>query len=298
MEKTLSECDMRRESAAELSAWYADAWLGRTSFQNLFDRLRPHFAREPEVLFLGDHKGKGDGRPLPGLEGILGEEGVLGGHGGESKDEQIEPVPAARVSQRLVAAVALALAPDPAHPRDVRAFFPDRSVVCRPGRRELFLMASGHWPLFYSQPVFSQGEEEHRVHFYIDVSASTKRLQPFLYSMALHLGDLIGQPAYLFSNEVSEVSLSDLSRGLVRTTHGTDFDCVVKHAVENRFAKILLVTDGMAEIEPANKELIRARGIQIYLMMTEDYEDCPLLPLARQTWNLSAFGALDGGRES
>jgi hypothetical protein len=291
MERTLRGMDLGAKAAAELAAWYLDAWTKDPSFQNLFDRLRPHFASEPEVRLLGDHDGERES--LPGLDKLLGMEGLEGGPGGEGENDEVEVAAIPRIPAKLLAAVARALAPDPTHPRDALAFFPDRSIVCRPGRRDLFMMALGHTPLFYDQPVFCRGEEDHRVHLYIDVSASTGRLQPFLYGLALHLGDLIGEPAYLFSNQVWEVSLGDLSRGTVRTTRGTDFDCVVQHAAKNRFSKILIVTDGMADLEEKNQELLRSAGIQIYLMLTQSFGHCPLALLAREIWNLNEFGVLE-----
>jgi len=291
MERTLQGMDLGAKAAVEMAAWYLDAWTRDASFQNLFDRLRPHFASEPEVRLLGDHDG--ERVSLPGLDKLLGMEGLEGGPGGEGEDDEVEVAAIPRIPAKLLAAVARALAPDPTHPRDALAFFPDRSVVCRPGRRDLFMMALGHTPLFYNQPVYCRGEEDHRVHLYIDVSASTTRLQPFLYGLALHLGDLIGEPAYLFSNQVWEVSLGDLSRGTVRTTRGTDFDCVVQHAAKNRFSKILIVTDGMADLEEKNQALLSSAGIQIYLMLTESFGHCPLAPLAREIWNLNEFGVIE-----
>jgi len=293
MAQALRDMDLGSKASAEMAGWYVDAWTKDPSFQNLFDRLRPHFAREPEVRFLGDHSG--EGRPLPGLDKLLGMEGLEGGRGGDAEDDDVEVAAVPRIPGKLLAAVARALAPDPTRPRDALAFFPDRSVVCRPGRRDLFMMALGLPPLFYSQPVYCRGEEDHRVHLYIDVSASTRQLQPFLYGLALHLGDLIGEPAYLFSNRVWEVSLGDLSRGVVRTTRGTDFNCVAEHAAENRFQKILVVTDGMAGISSANEELLRSGGIRVYLMLTEACGWCPLEPLASETWNLSEFGVFERG---
>lgn len=152
---------------------------------------------------------------------------------------------------------------------------PEIGVVPFWGRKELFLHRGGYRPVFFPNPVVSRDWSNHKVHLYIDVSGSTRRLWDLLYGLVLHLRDEIGEPFYLFSNQVGAIGLNELKNGRVRTTGGTDFDCVFEHARANHFRKILVITDGHAGLR-GNYQKIP----DLYLVLTEDNPDCSLIDLA------------------
>jgi hypothetical protein len=135
-------------------------------------------------------------------------------------------------------------------------------------------------------------EDEQRAHLYIDVSGSVNPWIGRFYGLVLALGDEIGSPVHLFSNQVLDMTLDDLARGRVRTTGGTDFDCVVTHALERGYRRIVVVTDGIGDLDSANAEAFRASGASLYLLLMGtgiDVADTvtPLFALARQTWELN-----------
>ena len=147
-----------------------------------------------------------------------------------------------------------------------------------PGRRENLWLAQGLWPVFFKPPTITVDQDYLRPHVYIDVSGSTRQHQPLIYGLIAHLSDLIGQPVYLFSNTVVEASLQDIRKGRVTTTGGTDFDCVMEHALKNHFRKLILITDGCAEMNENSRAKVRSGEIEAFLVLTDSrYHLCEVL---------------------
>jgi vacuolar-type H+-ATPase subunit F/Vma7 len=121
------------------------------------------------------------------------------------------------------------------------------------------LLSSGVTPILYDNVYFKKDFDEKSVHIYIDVSGSTEDYWGFVYGLILKLKDLIRFPVYGFSTKVVPLELEDIKNGRVVTTRGTDFNCIVKHAVINNFKKILIVTDGYSEFRHENAEILRTQ---------------------------------------
>lgn len=159
-----------------------------------------------------------------------------------------------------------------------------RGVVPFPGRREIFLLAAGYTPALWPYDVRGMAEEELAVRVYVDVSGSTSPLWTFLYGLVLHLHQYVARPVLTFSNAVTSLSMKDLRQGRVQSTLGTDFDCVIEHALDHKHRRILIVTDGEAELAGLFPILVRQRGLEVYLVLTYDNPSCPLNSLARARW--------------
>ena len=67
--------------------------------------------------------------------------------------------------------------------------------------------------------------------------------------------DKIGSQVYIFSNEVSEITLAELKDGKLSSTGGTDLDCVAEHSLKNKFKRVLILTDGYFNIENGLKKI-------------------------------------------
>ncbi len=269
------------QAAARL---YLAAWQDAPSFSSLVEglaRLLPD-ARvlETSVLWLGEH-----GEDEAGLDSRHWSGPGLGpGHSEDVTREETD-APEPRESRVLLEAVRRAITSDPARPRPHDSAGGDRSVVPFPGRREAWLLAAGIWPAFFPSQVRAPDEEERRVQVYVDVSGSTRALWPFLYGLVLHLADEIGEPIHAFSNAVREIGLGDLRAGVVESTGGTDFDCVAEHALARRYRRILVLTDGMAELDPALARRLRRERVEVFLVLTAP-APCPLRDLARGVWQV------------
>lgn len=268
----------------QLARLYLAGWEENPSSRSLFEGLKPFFPKpDCKVVFLGYH---GDPEKGAWFQWLAAQLGLQAGYGDALQEEATEGVVPAK-DLLFIEAVRRALEHDISTPRTVEASAVQPGVVPAVGRREAFFLAADCLPTFYPNPLRAQTEEENRVHIYVDVSGSTSEVWPLLYGLVLHCKEYIGEPIYIFSNQVAEVKLEDLRRGRVLTTGGTDFDCVALHAAEKRFRRILVVTDGYADLEEQNRRLLQRRGVDVYLVLTEDAkETCPLVEVARRWWIL------------
>jgi hypothetical protein len=277
----------------EIAAWHADAWLNEDqAHEGLFARLRKFFPRDgdaPSVVFLGDH-GLTRTACDPGTElGALVEAIEGGVDVGVREDHVVPALPASVEALRRRIAAALTSC--------ARVSWEDqtplRGVVPAFGRREVFLLAGGWWPVFFPQAAPDENAQAVRV--YLDVSGSTLRVQPILYGVLRGLGRLVAEPVNLFSNRVVEITLEELRRGRRVTTHGTDFDCVAEHALRARHRRILVVTDGQGGLSQQNANRASAAGLEIFVLLTASCPSSPLPALAKTVWEIPG-DVLGGGR--
>lgn len=274
-----------------LARLYAAAWRGEITYAEL---LRGLAETLPEDLgaprFLGDHDGPDDHEAWRWLDDTLGagcDEGRRAGSGDAVDEERLESPPEPQEVRQMQEAVLAAVTNDAARPVRGPGPAPDRSVVPSSfGRRDLFFLAAGVWPTFFDRQLEGTGEDDRRVHVYIDVSGSTRRAWRYVYGLVLRLKSEIGEPVYLFSNRVVPVKHEDLATGAVRTTGGTDFDCVVEHALASRFRRILVVTDGEANLDGSLRRALLSSGTDVYAVLTEECPDSPIVSVARRTWTL------------
>lgn len=279
-----------------LAEAYVQAWRRRPTLEALVADLSRFFKDDSHryarvIVFLGDHEyGEESGEPVdlpdwlvrPLREWMKG--GKRAAYSEHEEEERIEVEK--RACWKFYEAVRLALEPDPNHHILKEMLTTDRGVIVFPGRREALMLGAGYFPAFY--PYTSKGiiEDEWRVHLYVDVSGSTHESWSILLGLVSHLGEIVGEPVYQFSNRVEEVSLTDLSAGAVRTSRGTDFDCVAEHILRNRFRRALIVTDGHAELHADLAARLKSERVMIFVVLTEDNPACPLLPMATKWWEI------------
>ncbi len=162
-----------------------------------------------------------------------------------------------------------------------------KSIVPFPGRKEFVFIKKRIYPVFFKRPIRYTVPDNKRPRIYIDVSDSTSELWPFIYGICYFLKNSIGEPIYLFSNKVYEITLEEMKSGKVRTTGGTDFDCVVNHILKNGFKKALLITDGCAGLSSNLKDELLKKQVEIYVILIENYlmrEYYTLKSIAKKMW--------------
>lgn len=89
-------------------------------------------------------------------------------------------------------------------------------------------------------------ERKVRAHVYLDVSGSMSKILPHLIGLLkpyVHNGLA---NVYQFSTEVEALTLKDLKKGLIKSTGGTQINCVTAHMLEHRdtVKRALILTDG------------------------------------------------------
>lgn len=245
--------------------------------------------RPTGVVFLGNHEA--DGEPIPGLPWESDTDCCGAADLDEMEEDELDEPVAPEASPELAAAVRSALVSDPWHHSRRVAVTPVTSPVFSPGRPDWPFLALGHWPTLFHGPRRDTTDDDQRAHVYVDVSGSFDRFAARVYGLLLALADDVGSPVHLFSNAVDDVTLDEMARGVRRTTGGTDFDCVIRHALDRRYRQIVVITDGLGDLEHDLAREFRAWGASLYLVLVETDLDLAkgfsVLPaLAKESWVL------------
>ncbi len=144
------------------------------------------------------------------------------------------------------------------------------SVIPALDRRSNVLRLVGLNPLLhnYEGPAYRQAKME-PVHVYVDVSGSVENYIGSLYQAVLRCRDFVHQTVHLFSTLVSDISLEELKRGLVRTTYGTTISCVIEHMRQSRIRRAVILTDGLVGT-PGEKHLAFLKSCRLAVALTPD----------------------------
>ena len=98
-----------------------------------------------------------------------------------------------------------------------------------------------------------------------------------------HLPQIIGllsdlrrdvKTTFEFSNKVFEVPLGTLLAGHVRTTYGTDFDCIAMSILDRGFDKAVVLTDGYASMEAENAQSLKQHRLRTLTVLFGGKTDC------------------------
>jgi hypothetical protein len=140
-------------------------------------------------------------------------------------------------------------------------------------KRDAFKLAMGWTPIFFEQETEKEVEDgDGGLAIYMDVSGSFYSFIPYTLGVIQCVEDMV-EKIYQFSNMVAEIPFNDIKGNKVRinSTGGTDFDCVLAHAIEHNYDKVLIITDGWADVnnpkirEEADKKISKV----LVLMVTQ-----------------------------
>lgn len=146
---------------------------------------------------------------------------------------------------------------------------PRRSPIMpdRLHRADQYLLLAGVRPHLWRTP--EEDASHGAVYVYLDVSGSMREYFSLIYGCCLGLEDYLSSSLFLFSNQISEISLEQLRDGRIRSTYGTDFDCVVEHFLgESEAANALLFTDGYAGLSAPARRALRESGRKLTGVLT------------------------------
>lgn len=278
-----------REHFARLEVRHAEAfsrayllgWLGFPEPAGYWELLRALFVAEfgidpapTTALLLGSHgpgeqaPPKGTATPSDGLTRILREQlATVEGSFQDAGPSQ----PSREQLDRFARQVATALDRDAGGTtRSVRTATQPTPVPLMPGRRDLPLIAMGHYPAIW-HPLRAKALPERRgVRLYIDVSGSMADLCPLLFALARALGSSLDLPVWCWSlGEPAAVTSEDLLAGRYLTRCGTDVAPVIAHALEQGFGRILVLTDGAFPIGKGLVDLVASAGLDITVIVSE-----------------------------
>lgn len=112
-------------------------------------------------------------------------------------------------------------------------------------RKSNILRFLGLQPLLYTWEVPVRARKGiDKVHLYIDVSGSVFDFISSFYMAALRCRELVQPQVHLFSTIVAETGWEDLLLGKVKSSWGTDINCVLEHMRRRRVRRAVILTDG------------------------------------------------------
>jgi len=142
-----------------------------------------------------------------------------------------------------------------------------------PSKRDLVLLATGFYPGYFHNLVNRPKTEKQGMAIYLDVSGSVNDYLPKIIGIISNLkNDIIS--LFLFSNAVVETKLADLIKGNIRTTYGTDFDCIARSIIEDRFDKAVIITDGYASMSEEMTEKLKVLRPVTLTILFDDATGC------------------------
>lgn len=133
-------------------------------------------------------------------------------------------------------------------------------------RTQAMTLASGRPVLFYRDEGKSLEKSKNGIEFYVDFSGSVFLDLPEMLGVIRNLRADI-KYVYGFSNKVCRTSIENLKRGILDTTGGTDFNCIIRHAVKNRINRFVIFTDGYAYIDKECQALAKANIEKICVIL-------------------------------
>lgn len=110
-----------------------------------------------------------------------------------------------------------------------------------------------------------------KVHMFVDVSGSQDEVFPYVLRLMRDAGRLIDPDVNVFSTVIDTLSINDirLDKLEFENTGGTDFDCVLNHAIKKGYGSIVVLTDGYSDVsEPVMKRAKKAK-IRVLVGFTE-----------------------------
>ena len=141
-----------------------------------------------------------------------------------------------------------------------------------PCRRDLAMLAVGIVPVIWRNKINDTKKKNLGIAVYVDVSGSMSGILPKVAGIIYSLRKNI-KKVFQFSNKIAETSIEELGRGVIRSTGGTDFDCIIEHAVKNNYEKIIIFGDGWANASKENKDLAKAKISKVCMILTNLGDD-------------------------
>lgn len=312
----------RGSAMAELGVLWSRAWLQSIGAELMIEELARLLDVQDQVivppLLLGDHDGmaEGDGEgggeptvagvPIPKWlrDAMARGDGGPGFPGGfiEEREElaplEDDDLAARQAAERLRRDVERMIEFDLRGTLPTLRWNPRPSVVPQQlDRRAVAWLAAGHLPVIQRTMRREAIRSPFRLNVYVDVSGSTRRELPRIFSLVQAIEDLVGDGLWQFSNKVMPMTLDDLKAGRFRTTGGTDLGAVLAHAREHRLRRILIISDGCFGHDAGNVsppwhgDLFMILTDLPYLELDDELRD-----MLRGVWCLgSADGSIESG---
>jgi len=142
-----------------------------------------------------------------------------------------------------------------------------------PSKRDLVLLSAGTYPSHFHNKIFHPQKKHKGLAIYLDVSGSVNQYLSKIIGILKNLQKEI-TTIFQFSNKVVESTFSDLLRGNIQTTYGTDFNCVAKSILERAFDKAIIITDGYASMNDDLKQQLIKQKLSTLTILFNNAQSC------------------------
>ena len=133
-------------------------------------------------------------------------------------------------------------------------------------RRAFAISAAGFTPLLHRQTLPHNTPASHPVYIYLDVSGSMYGYRKSVAEAALSCHRWIHPKVFLFSTQITPVTINQLRSGVIPTTGGTAGNIVTAHVHKHRPKGAVILTDGyVGPIPNKHQEACRKANIQVVL---------------------------------
>lgn len=102
---------------------------------------------------------------------------------------------------------------------------------------------------FYNNSILEAAKtQKHEVVMYLDVSGSIGIKELGEAVSIISQFKFAPSEIFQFSTEIKSVSLEELKEGIIKTTGGTDFQCVLDHIQKNNHERAIVFSDGYGSL--------------------------------------------------
>jgi hypothetical protein len=144
--------------------------------------------------------------------------------------------------------------------------------IC-PSKRDLVMLAVGLYPCHFHNRMNKRQQKDRGLAIYLDVSGSVNDYLPNILGILRNLKREITS-IFLFSNQVVEVPFEQLLKGSLRTTWGTDFNCIAQSILERGFDKAIIITDGYACMDEDLQQQLRRHRLSTLTILFDESQEC------------------------
>jgi hypothetical protein len=157
-------------------------------------------------------------------------------------------------------------------------------------RSDAFLLSTGYTPLLWNTRVFHEEKEYSALPIYLDVSGSMNEELPYVVKLLANLDEEIDH-VWGFSTHVKKITIDQLKKGGISSWGGTNFDCIVSHALEHKLKNILIITDGYAYLTsyPRNQKIDKIEQAIVLLTGDQNDKNNYFSKIYQQSYNLKEF---------
>lgn len=150
-------------------------------------------------------------------------------------------------------------------------------------RKDLIKVMAGIEPLLWEAP--RPSVQESSLVMYVDVSRSTRRYVRRLYGLCVHFVDLLDHQLYCFASDITSVTISSLQEG-IPVGKGSDINKALSHALQHRFKRVIMMTDGDFVISSEVEAALTQAGMELFVILTPVGEEQPFEGIAKKIWKM------------